>query len=134
MPTISGRVAAAANAVTPNVLAGSPFEFITAASIVKLACTQAGAAPTDITCNFQIGGEAIVNGGNVSDRAAFPTFLDDAFALAGGAFALGILLFSGSLYGLALSGVGALGLITPFGGLAFLGGWLCLGLLAWRIT
>ncbi|WP_369958557.1 DUF423 domain-containing protein [Pseudomonas benzenivorans] len=54
--------------------------------------------------------------------------------LTGGLFALGILLFSGSLYGLALSGVGALGLITPFGGLAFLCGWLCLGLLAWRIT
>ncbi|MBS7664408.1 DUF423 domain-containing protein [Pseudomonas lalucatii] len=54
--------------------------------------------------------------------------------LAGGLFALGILLFSGSLYGLALSGIGTLGMITPFGGLAFLGGWLCLGLLAWRTT
>lgn len=54
--------------------------------------------------------------------------------LAGGLFALGILLFSGSLYGLTLSGIGALGLITPFGGLAFLGGWLCLGLAAWRFN
>lgn len=54
--------------------------------------------------------------------------------LAGGAFALGILLFSGSLYLLTLSGIGKLGIITPFGGVAFLIGWLCLGLAAWRLT
>jgi len=53
--------------------------------------------------------------------------------VAGGLFALGILLFSGSLYLLSLSGIGALGIITPFGGLAFLGGWLCLGLAAWKL-
>ena len=53
--------------------------------------------------------------------------------LAGGCFALGILLFSGSLYLLTLSGIGELGIITPFGGLAFLAGWLCLGLKAWRL-
>jgi uncharacterized membrane protein YgdD (TMEM256/DUF423 family) len=35
----------------------------------------------------------------------------------------GIALFSGSLYALALSGVRALGAITPFGGLAFLAAW-----------
>ncbi len=54
--------------------------------------------------------------------------------LAGGLFALGILLFSGSLYLLTLSGVSRLGIVTPFGGLAFLGGWLCLGLAAWRLA
>ena len=54
--------------------------------------------------------------------------------LAGGLFALGILLFSGSLYLLSLSGVAKLGMITPFGGLAFLAGWLCLGLAAWRLA
>jgi uncharacterized membrane protein YgdD (TMEM256/DUF423 family) len=52
--------------------------------------------------------------------------------LAGGLFVLGILLFSGSLYLLTLSGIGKLGIITPFGGLAFLAGWLCLGLAAWN--
>ncbi|MCO6056299.1 DUF423 domain-containing protein [Pseudomonas sp. MOB-449] len=51
--------------------------------------------------------------------------------LAGGFFALGILLFSGSLYLLTLTGMGKLGIITPFGGLAFLAGWLCLGMAAW---
>ncbi|MBB1518895.1 DUF423 domain-containing protein [Aquipseudomonas guryensis] len=53
-------------------------------------------------------------------------------AAAGSLFVLGILLFSGSLYALTLSGIGKLGMITPLGGLAFLGGWLCLGLAAWR--
>jgi uncharacterized membrane protein YgdD (TMEM256/DUF423 family) len=38
----------------------------------------------------------------------------------------GILLFSGSLYVLALSGVKALGAVTPFGGLAFLAAWFLL--------
>jgi uncharacterized membrane protein YgdD (TMEM256/DUF423 family) len=52
---------------------------------------------------------------------------------AGALFALGIVLFSGSLYLLTLSGVSALGFVTPFGGVAFLAGWLCLGLAAWRM-
>ena len=52
---------------------------------------------------------------------------------AGGLFALGIVLFSGSLYLLTLSGLGKLGIITPIGGLCFLAGWLCLGLAAWRL-
>ena len=52
---------------------------------------------------------------------------------AGVSFSIGILLFSGSLYLLATIGIGKLGIITPFGGLAFLIGWLCLGLAAWRL-
>lgn len=52
---------------------------------------------------------------------------------AGLSFAVGILLFSGSLYLLTLTGIGKLGIITPFGGLAFLAGWVCLGLAAWRL-
>jgi len=40
------------------------------------------------------------------------------------AFVAGIVLFSGSLYAMTLTGVRALGMITPFGGLAFLAGWL----------
>lgn len=38
----------------------------------------------------------------------------------------GIILFSGSLYALAVSGVRALGAVTPLGGLAFIAGWLLL--------
>ncbi|MCQ4264079.1 DUF423 domain-containing protein [Stutzerimonas stutzeri] len=52
---------------------------------------------------------------------------------AGALFVGGILLFSGSLYLLTLSGVGRLGMITPIGGTAFLAGWLCLALAGWRL-
>jgi uncharacterized membrane protein YgdD (TMEM256/DUF423 family) len=44
----------------------------------------------------------------------------------------GTLLFSGSLYIMVLSGIRALGMITPLGGVAFLIGWLLLALAAWR--
>lgn len=53
---------------------------------------------------------------------------------AGWAMLVGIVLFSGSLYALALSGVRALGAITPLGGLGFLAGWLLLAIAAWRAT
>ena len=43
-------------------------------------------------------------------------------------FFAGIVLFSGSLYVLALSGVRWLGFITPFGGVSFLIGWFCLAI------
>ncbi|QSA96204.1 DUF423 domain-containing protein [Methylococcus sp. EFPC2] len=46
----------------------------------------------------------------------------------------GIALFSGSLYVLALSGLRWLGMITPFGGTAFLGAWLLLAVHAWRCS
>ena len=52
---------------------------------------------------------------------------------AGVCFCVGILLFSGSLYALTLTGISALGMITPMGGLMFLVGWFCLGLAAWRL-
>src|SRR6187402_129955 len=46
--------------------------------------------------------------------------------LAGWAFGAGIVLFSGSLYVLALTGTRAFGAVTPFGGLCFPAGWACL--------
>ena len=53
-------------------------------------------------------------------------------ATAGWLFQAGIVLFSGSLYALALTDVKVLGAITPLGGLAFLAGWLWLAWSAWR--
>jgi len=44
----------------------------------------------------------------------------------------GIVLFSGSLYALAISGVRLLGAITPFGGLAFIAAWVLLAY--WLLT
>jgi uncharacterized membrane protein YgdD (TMEM256/DUF423 family) len=52
---------------------------------------------------------------------------------AGLSFTVGIVLFSGSLYLLTMTGISKLGIITPFGGVAFLVGWVCLGLAAWRL-
>jgi uncharacterized membrane protein YgdD (TMEM256/DUF423 family) len=55
-----------------------------------------------------------------------------ALPLAGLAFAVGILLFSGSLCALAIGGPRWLGPVTPLGGLAFLVGWTLLAIGAWR--
>lgn len=49
---------------------------------------------------------------------------------AGYSFMTGIILFSGSLYGLALAGASWLGPITPLGGVAFIAGW---ALVAWGV-
>jgi uncharacterized membrane protein YgdD (TMEM256/DUF423 family) len=54
-------------------------------------------------------------------------------AWAGWLFLLGTVLFSGSLYALALSGIRIFGAITPLGGLAFMAGWVCLALAARRM-
>jgi uncharacterized membrane protein YgdD (TMEM256/DUF423 family) len=51
---------------------------------------------------------------------------------AGWIFQAGIVLFSGSLYALALTGIKGLGAVTPLGGIAFLAGWLWLSWAAWR--
>ena len=55
-----------------------------------------------------------------------------AAAAAGWLFVVGTVVFSGSLYALALTGTRWLGAITPLGGVAFLAGWLCLAWAAWR--
>ncbi len=53
--------------------------------------------------------------------------------IAGWAFVIGILLFSGSLYVLALTGARWLGMVTPFGGIALLVGWIALAVAAARL-
>lgn len=52
------------------------------------------------------------------------------WALAGWLFTAGIVVFSGSLYLLAFTGIRWLGAITPLGGLCFLAGWIALALAA----
>lgn len=47
-------------------------------------------------------------------------------SVSGWFFVVGTLLFSGSLYALVLTGIKALGMITPMGGVLFLSGWLVL--------
>lgn len=55
-----------------------------------------------------------------------------SIALAGTCMLIGILIFSGSLYLLALTGLRWLGAITPIGGVAFLAAWGILGWAVWR--
>ena len=48
-------------------------------------------------------------------------------------FVVGVLVFSGSLYLLSLTGVRWLGAITPLGGLALIAGWACLAATGWKL-
>lgn len=57
---------------------------------------------------------------------AWVVSLRPAASFAGWAMLGGVVLFSGSLYAMALTGVRALGAITPFGGVCFLVGWALL--------
>jgi uncharacterized membrane protein YgdD (TMEM256/DUF423 family) len=66
---------------------------------------------------------ALLTTGLLLREASLPSLRHAALA-----FTLGILLFSGSLYLLVLTGNRSLGMITPLGGLSFLAGWLLLAL------
>lgn len=57
-------------------------------------------------------------------------FQNKVYTISGYGFIVGIIIFSGSLYALSLTGYTKLGAITPLGGLAFLIGW---GAMAWGI-
>ncbi len=59
----------------------------------------------------------------------FPGALMNA---SGWLFMVGTVLFSGSLYAMALTGVRALGAITPLGGVCFIAGWACIALAAMK--
>ena len=64
--------------------------------------------------------------------ARFSTEGSPWLSAAGWLFVVGTVLFSGSLYALAMSGTTWLGAITPLGGLAFLAGWAALAIGIWR--
>jgi uncharacterized membrane protein YgdD (TMEM256/DUF423 family) len=70
--------------------------------------------------------------GLVAAGWAAARFGGPAPAWAGGLFLAGTVLFSGSLYALALTGVRGLGAVTPFGGVAFIAGWIALAISALR--
>ncbi|MED1643297.1 DUF423 domain-containing protein [Brevibacillus agri] len=53
---------------------------------------------------------------------------------AGWCFAAGTLIFSGSLYTLAMTGIKVLGAITPIGGVLFLAGWALLAIHVWKVV
>ncbi len=49
-------------------------------------------------------------------------------------FLLGIVVFSGSLYLLSMTGMRWLGAVTPLGGLSFIAGWACLAAAGWKLV
>jgi uncharacterized membrane protein YgdD (TMEM256/DUF423 family) len=57
-----------------------------------------------------------------------------AISVAGVLFIIGMVLFCGSIYVHALTGVTWLSLLTPLGGTTLLTGWLCLAMGAWRAS
>ena len=82
----------------------------------------------DTAVNYQV-----VHGLALFITAWIATRYSPSFASwAGYLFILGIILFSGSLYLLVLTRTSWLGAITPFGGIAFLIGWILLALAVWR--
>ena len=64
---------------------------------------------------------ALLATGLLADRST-----SGLFTLAGWLFTVGILLFSGSLYILALTGIGAFGAVAPVGGVSLIAGWTAL--------
>ncbi|OSQ38963.1 DUF423 domain-containing protein [Thalassospira mesophila] len=53
-------------------------------------------------------------------------------SLANAAFLLGTVLFCGSLYAIAFSGVKAFGMVAPLGGISFMAGWLMLAIAGFK--
>ena len=70
----------------------------------------------------------------IGTQAAPGTTISSGFYIAGVAWIFGILLFSGSLYGLTLTEWRWLGPVTPIGGLSFIIGWLSLAVASWRMA
>lgn len=88
--------------------------------------------PGDLLAVFETGARyQVVHGVALLGVAWLASVRPGALATAaGGCFAAGTLLFSGSLYALALSGMRGLGAITPLGGVCLLAGWALLGVAA----
>ncbi len=112
---------------------GSVFGFIAVALGAFASHGLKGRLAPDLLATFEIGVRyqmyhALALLGVAWAHTRWPGTLVNA---SGWLFVAGILLFSGSLCVLALSGARWLGAITPFGGLAFLAGWVCLAAAAW---
>ena len=77
--------------------------------------------PTERRAIFEVGVRyQLVHALVLVALSALPEVKDGPAALL---FTVGVVLFSGSLYALALGGPRGLGMLTPLGGLALIGGW-----------
>jgi uncharacterized membrane protein YgdD (TMEM256/DUF423 family) len=119
---------------TPRLflLAGAVAAFLAVAFGAFAAHSLRGRLSPDMIAIFETGARyqmyhalALILTAIIHDRAP-----RRALVVAGWLFVAGIVAFSGSLYLLAITGVASWGAVTPLGGIAWLGAWLCLGLAA----
>lgn len=66
----------------------------------------------------------------ITAQGGNPTLIN----VAGGLIFVGTLIFSGSLYVLAIFDLRVMGAVAPIGGLLLIAGWVCLGLAAWSLA
>ena len=81
MPIMQGTVSVAANDVSPNVLAGELFEFLSRPSRIAVYVTG---AVVGLNCTFLLGGVSFSNDQDVPFKTGFPIIPDDFFVDAGG--------------------------------------------------
>jgi len=81
MPTITPQVTTTAGVTSANLLAGSPFEFLTKRSVVSLYISSAAATTTAV---FQIGGRTVFQGSLVPGTNRFPLRQEDGIVQARG--------------------------------------------------
>ena len=74
MPTMQGSVSVAANAVSPNVLAGELYEFLSGDASIVLSCTG---AVTGLNTTFLAGGVSLINDQAIGLQNRFPIIPDD---------------------------------------------------------
>ena len=112
---------------------GSVFALVGVAAGAFGAHALRGVIPADLTVVFETGVRyQLVHAlALLAAAGAAARWPGRAPAAAGALFVAGIVLFSGSLYLLALTGARMLGAVAPFGGVAFIAGWACLAWSAW---
>lgn len=123
---------------------GSPKWFMLAGSINMFLAVALGAfgahllksrLPPDLMAVFQTGNQYHVYHalGFFAVAAASSVFQRSRLIFGSAAFlAAGLILFSGSLYALSFTGLRWIGMITPFGGMSFLVGWVLLAAGVWK--
>ncbi len=83
MPVISSTVSVGANARSPNVLAGSVFEFMPQRGIVAFLATVPAGAITDMVANINVGGIQVADAAVVPITARYPVTPDDRLVATG---------------------------------------------------
>lgn len=113
---------------------GAVFGFLGVAAGAFAAHALRGMIPPDLLAVFETGARyQMYHGLALLAVAWLSSQMPSRWITASGwLFVVGTVLFSGSLYALALTSNNRLGMITPFGGVAFLAGWASLGIGAWQ--